>query len=191
MSKVNTYQIAAVDRYANALFQLAKEAKVLDSVSNELTRIKEILQEDQEVLSVILNPSISKSNKIKLFETIAEKIELSKLVSNFIGVIIKKNRVNYLLEIVGTFENLLASLKGERVATVSSAYALTDAQLADISSKLKDKFNADFNIQLNIEPELIGGLKIQVGSQMIDSSIKNQLQPVSYTHLTLPTIALV
>ena len=70
----------------------------------------------------------------------------------------------------------MASLKGERVATVSSAYALTDAQLADISSKLKDKFNADFNIQLNIEPELIGGLKIQVGSQMIDSSIKNQLQ---------------
>ena len=176
MSKVNTYQIAAVDRYANALFQLAKEAKVLDSVSNELVRIKEILQEDQEVLSVIMNPSISKSNKIKLFDTIAEKIELSKLVSNFIGVIIKKNRVNYLLEIVGTFENLLASLKGERVATVSSAYALTDAQLADISSKLKDKFNADFNIQLNIEPELIGGLKIQVGSQMIDSSIKNQLQ---------------
>ena len=176
MSKVNTYQIAAVDRYANALFQLAKEAKVLDSVSNELTRIKEILQEDQEVLSVILNPSVSKSNKIKLFETIAEKIELSKLVSNFIGVIVKKNRVNYLLEIVVTFENLLASLKGERVATVSSAYALTDAQLADISSKLKDKFNADFKIQLNIEPELIGGLKIQVGSQMIDSSIKNQLQ---------------
>ena len=176
MSKVNTYQIAAVDRYANALFQLAKEAKVLDSVSNELVRIKEILQEDQEVLSVIMNPSISKSNKIKLFDTIAEKIELSKLVSNFIGVIVKKNRVNYLLEIVVTFENLLASLKGERVATVSSAYALTDAQLADISSKLKDKFNADFNIQLNIEPELIGGLKIQVGSQMIDSSIKNQLQ---------------
>ncbi len=176
MSKVNTYQIAAVDRYANALFQLAKEAKVLDSVSNELTRIKEILQVDQEVLTVIMNPSISKSNKIKLFETIAEKIELSKLVSNFIGVIVKKNRVNYLLEIVGTFKNLLASLKGERVATVSSAYALTDTQLADISSKLKDKFNADFNIQLNIEPELIGGLKIQVGSQMIDSSIKNQLQ---------------
>ena len=61
MSKVNTYQIAAVDRYANALFQLAKEAKVLDSVSNELIRIKEILQEDQEVLSVILNPSVSLS----------------------------------------------------------------------------------------------------------------------------------
>jgi len=85
MSKVNTYQIAAVDRYANALFQLAKEAKVLDSVSNELVRIKEILQEDQEVLSVIMNPSISKSNKIKLFDTIAEKIELSKLVSNFMN----------------------------------------------------------------------------------------------------------
>jgi F-type H+-transporting ATPase subunit delta len=176
MSKINTRQIAAVERYANALFQLAKEAKVLDSVSNELVKIKEILQEDKEVLSAILNPSISKTNKIKLFDIIVEKNELSKLVSNFIGVIVKKNRVNYFLEIIKTFENLLASLKGERVATVSSAFALTDAQLDDINSKLKDKFNADFNIQLNIEPELIGGLKIQVGSQMIDSSIKNQLQ---------------
>jgi F-type H+-transporting ATPase subunit delta len=137
MSKVNTRQIAAVERYANALFQLAKEAKVLDSVSNELVRIKEILQEDQEVLSAIINPSISKTNKIKLFDTIAEKIELSKLVSNFIGVIVKKNRVNYLLEIIRTFENLLASLKGERVATVSSAYALTDAQLNDIIQNSK------------------------------------------------------
>ena len=88
-----------------------------------------------------------------------KKLNYQNLYLNFIGVIVKKNRVNYLLEIVGTFENLLASLKGERVATVSSAYALTDTQLADISSKLKDKFNADFNIQLNIEPELIGGLK--------------------------------
>ena len=87
MSKVNTRQIAAVERYANALFQLAKEAKVLDSVSNELVKIKEILQEDKEVLSAILNPSISKTNKIKLFDTIAEKIELSKLVSNFIGAV--------------------------------------------------------------------------------------------------------
>jgi F-type H+-transporting ATPase subunit delta len=176
MSKINTRQIAAVERYANALFQLAKEAKVLDSVSNELVKIKEILHEDKEVLSAILNPSISKTNKIKLFDIIVEKNELSKLVSNFIGVIVKKNRVNYFLEIIKTFENLLASLKGERVATISTAYALTDAQLDDINSKLKDKFNADFNIQLNIEPELIGGLKIQVGSQMIDSSIKNQLQ---------------
>jgi len=93
MANASTRQIASVDRYANALFQLAKEAKVLETVSSELLNLKKILNEDDTLLSMVKNPSISKSNKFNFFNTLSEKIEMSKLAKNFIGVIINKNKL--------------------------------------------------------------------------------------------------
>ena len=176
MSNVSMRQIPSVQRYANALFQLSKEAKVVDSVSKDLQHLKNIINNDEKFLSLVKNPSVSKSEKNSVFNAIAKKIELSKLTSNFIGVIIRKNRVNYLLDIINSFENLIASLRGEKSAVITSATELSDAEVKDIKIKLKEKFDSDFIIDVKIDPRLIGGLKIQVGSQMIDSSIKNQLQ---------------
>jgi F-type H+-transporting ATPase subunit delta len=176
MSNISIRKIPSVQRYANALFQLSKEAKVVDSVSNDLKNLKDIINNDEKFLSLVKNPSVSKSDKSGVFNTIAKKMELSKLTTNFIGVIIRKNRINYLLDIINSFDNLIASLRGEKSAMVTSATKLTDAEVKDIKIKLKEKFDADFIINLKIDPKLIGGLKIQVGSQMIDSSIKNQLQ---------------
>ena len=176
MSDFSTRQIASAERYANALFQLAKEAKVLDSVSDELNKIKQLMETDTEFASTIKNPSVSKKNKINIFDIISEKLELSKLTKNFIGVIINKNRINYLLNIAQSFENLISVHKGNRVAKITSAQTLSDEQLQEIKTNLNQKFDSDFNLNVNVDPNLIGGLKIQIGSQMIDSSIKNQLQ---------------
>jgi len=176
MSNISIRQIASVQRYASALFQLAKEAKVLETVSSDLADLKNILNNDNQFLSLVKNPSVSKLVKINVFNVVAKKMELSKLTSNFIGVIIKKNRLNYLLDIISSFDQLIASLKGERSATITSAQELSESEIKDIQIKLKEKFNADFIINLEVDSKLIGGLKIQVGSQMIDSSIKNQLQ---------------
>ena len=93
MSNVSIRQIPSVQRYANALFQLSKEAKVVDSVSKDLQNLKDIINNDEKFLALVKNPSVSKSEKNSVFNTIAKKIELSKLTSNFIGVIIRKNRV--------------------------------------------------------------------------------------------------
>ena len=126
MANASTRQIASVDRYANALFQLAKEAKVLETVSSELLNLKKILNEDDTLLSMV--------------------------------------------------EKLMSGLKGEMSATITSAKVLKEEELKHIKDKLKDKFSSEFNINTIVDETLIGGLKIQVGSQMIDSSIKNQLQ---------------
>ena len=113
----------------------------------------------------------------KLAESsLSEKIEMSKLSKNFIGVIINKNRINYLMDIINSFEKLMSGLKGEMSATITSAKVLKEEELKHIKDKLKDKFSSEFNINTIVDETLIGGLKIQVGSQMIDSSIKNQLQ---------------
>lgn len=175
MSNKQNRPIASVNRYANALFQLAKEAKVLDSVAVDLSNLQNIINSDDKIFLFIKNPAIKKSVKMIFFDSLSKKIELSKLSINFIGVIIKKNRIHYLLDMIYSFNNLLSSVRGEKHATISSAEKLTDTEIDSIKNKLKDKFNSEFNVDLIIDSELIGGLKIQVGSQMIDSSIKNQL----------------
>lgn len=175
MTNAQNRQSVSVSRYANALFQLAKEAKVIDTVSNDLTSLEVTINSDVEILKFIQNPSIKKSLKVQFFNTVSQKLELSKLTENFIGLIIKKNRVHYILEMIRAFNDLLSELKGIRSANITSAYKLSDEEVSKIKMKLKDKFNSDFNINLLTDSSLIGGLKIQVGSQMIDSSIKNQL----------------
>lgn len=175
MSNTQNRQIASVNRYANALFQLSKEAKVLDTVSGDLLNLEKVIKSDDKILSFIKNPSTKKNIKVNFFNSMSEKLQLSKLTKNFLGVIINKNRVSYLLEMINAFDYLLLSLKGERFATISSANKLSENEIQSIKLKLKEKFNSDFNIDLIVDPVLIGGLKIQVGSQMIDSSIKNQL----------------
>ena len=175
MTNAQNRQSVSVSRYANALFQLAKEAKVIDTVSNDLTSLEVTINSDFEILKFIQNPSIKKSLKVQFFNTVSQKLELSKLTENFIGLIIKKNRVHYILEMIRAFNDLLSELKGIKSANITSAYKLSDEEVSKIKMKLKDKFNSDFNINLLKDSSLIGGLKIQVGSQMIDSSIKNQL----------------
>ncbi len=175
MTNAQNRQSVSVSRYANALFQLAKEAKVIDTVYNDLTSLDVTINSDVEILKFIQNPSIKKSLKVQFFNTVSQKLELSKLTENFIGLIIKKNRVHYILEMIRAFNDLLSELKGIKSANITSAYKLSDEEVSKIKMKLKDKFNSDFNINLLTDSSLIGGLKIQVGSQMIDSSIKNQL----------------
>lgn len=175
MTNAQNRQSVSVSRYANALFQLAKEAKVIDTVSNDLTSLEVTINSDFEILKFIQNPSIKKTLKVQFFNTVSQKLELSKLTENFIGLIIKKNRVHYILEMIRAFNDLLSELKGIKSANITSAYKLSDEEVSKIKMKLKDKFNSDFNINLLTDSSLIGGLKIQVGSQMIDSSIKNQL----------------
>lgn len=175
MTNAQNRQSVSVSRYANALFQLAKEAKVIDTVSNDLTSLEVTINSDVEILKFIQNPSIKKTLKFQFFNTVSQKLELSKLTENFIGLIIKKNRVHYILEMIRAFNDLLSELKGIKSANITSAYKLSDEEVSKIKMKLKDKFNSDFNINLLTDSSLIGGLKIQVGSQMIDSSIKNQL----------------
>ena len=175
MTNAQNRQTVSVSRYANALFQLSKEAKVIDTVSNDLKSLEVCINSDVEILKFIQNPSIKKSLKVQFFNTVSQKLELSKLTENFIGLIIKKNRVHYILEMISAFNNLLSELKGIKSANITSAYELSDEEVSKIKMKLKDKFNSDFKINLLTDSSLIGGLKIQVGSQMIDSSIKNQL----------------
>ena len=138
MSK--TSHSASASRYANALFQLAKEAKVLDSISNDLDKIMDLLISDKEFSSFIKNPSIKNVNKLSLLNIISDKLELSKLTKDFIGVVTNKGRVSSIYDIIFSYKELVSDFNGIKNAHVSAAKVLTDEQVASIKEKLKEKF---------------------------------------------------
>ena len=171
----NISHSASAARYANALFQLAKEAKVLDSISTDLDKIVNFLLIDKEIAAFIENPSVKNTSKLSLLNIASEKLELSKLAEDFIGVVTKKGRISNIREIILSYKGLVADLNGIKNAKVSTAQELSDSQIENIKQKLKEKFNSDFILQIHVDETLIAGLKIQIGSQMIDSTIKSKL----------------
>ena len=171
----NTSHSASAARYANALFLLAKEAKVLDSISSDLEKIIKFLLSDSDIASFIENPSVKNKNKLSVLNVASDKLELSKLTKDFIGVVTKKGRISNIREIIKSFKDLVADMHGIKNAKVSSAKKLSDTQEDQIKEKLKEKFNSDFILHTHIDETLIAGLKIQIGSQMIDSTIKSKL----------------
>ena len=109
---------ASASRYANALFQLAKEAKVLDSISNDLDKIMELLMSDKNFASFIENPSIKNINKLSLLDMVADKLELSKLTKDFIGVVTKKGRVSNIKDVIKSYKDLVSDFNGIKNAYV-------------------------------------------------------------------------
>mgnify|MGYP003296570311 CR=1 FL=1 len=178
MTNAQNRQIVSVSRYANALFQLAKEAKVLDTVSNDLTSLEVSINSDVEILKFIKNPSIKKNMKINFFNTVSQKLELSKLTENFIGLIITKNRVHYILEMISAFNALSSELKGIKSASITSAKELSDDEISKITDELTKNFSSKIKLNYKHDESLIGGLVVQVGSTMVDTSIKNKLQQI-------------
>ena len=166
---------ASASRYANALFQLAKEAKVLDSISYELDKIVERLMSDKNFASFIENPSIKNINKLSLLDMVADKLELSKLTKDFIGVVTKKGRVSNIKDVIKSYKDLVSDFNGIKNAYVSSSKALSENQIDSIKQKLREKFSSEFILHTDIDESLIAGLKIKIGSQMIDSTIKSKL----------------
>ena len=166
---------ASASRYANALFQLAKEAKVLDSISNDLDKIMELLMSDKNFASFIENPSIKNINKLSLLDMVADNSELSKLTTDFIGVVTKKGRVSNIKDVIKSYKDLVSDFNGIKNAYVSSSKALSENQIDSIKQKLREKFSSEFILHTDIDESLIAGLKIKIGSQMIDSTIKSKL----------------
>ena len=144
----NTSHSASAARYANALFQLAKEAKVLDSISSDLEKIIKFLLSDSDIASFIENPSVKNTNKLSVLNVASDKLELSKLTKDFIGVVTKKGRISNIREIITSFKDLVADMHGIKNAKVSSAKKLSDTQEDQIKQKLKEKFNSDFILHI-------------------------------------------
>jgi F-type H+-transporting ATPase subunit delta len=162
-------------RYATALFELAREAKELPVVENDLDALAEILNDSADFRDLISSPVYARDDQTAAVTAIAKAMELSQTVANTLGLMATKRRLFVLPQLIVAVKQMIAEEKGEVTAEVTAAKTLTKAQQDKLAKALKAAVGKDVKINLAVDASLIGGLIVKVGSKMIDSSIRNKL----------------
>ncbi len=163
-------------RYATALFELAAEQKVLDEAAHDLAVIGALLEESDDLRRLVRSPLFKREEQARAMAAVMERSGTGDLVQNFVGVVARNRRLFALPEIIRDFKALLARHRGEVAASVASAAPLSKQQVAAIEAALRKAVGTDVTLQASVDPSLIGGLVVKVGSRMIDSSVGTKLQ---------------
>ena len=176
MSTSNAIVSGIAGRYALALFELSKDAKALESTEKDLTALGALLVESDDLAQFVGSPLSSRDEQQKAILAVADKAGFTDLTRKFLGTLAANRRLNMVASVIRAFGLLLSQHRGEITAEVTSAIALSDAQLDALQKKLKVALGQDVSINASVDEELLGGLVVQVGSRMIDSSLKTKLE---------------
>ena len=176
MSSKSSFSNSTSRSYAIALYELSKENSELDSVENGMKSLDELINQSSDFKEMILSPTISKEDKRNVIFAIADKNNFSKILKKFLGYITIKNRLFFLKKIIENFLNLVSKNKGELKAKLISPKKLSVEEQKKIQSELSKDFKSQLKINYEYDPDLIAGLIIQIGSVMIDTSIKTKLK---------------
>ncbi len=165
-----------VERYASAVYELADEARVLDETAGDLKSLKALLGESTDLQTLIRSPLIDAEDKAAAIGSILERAGANDLTRRFVGVIARNNRLFALPGIIDAFLTELAQRRGEITAEVTSAQPLKESQLDSVTNALRNALGSKVTVDAKLDPSLIGGLVVRVGSRMVDASLKSKLQ---------------
>ena len=163
-------------RYATAVFDLAAEERAIDRLAADLSSLKALLQASPELSRLVRSPLFSREDQAKGMEAVLKKAGVSPLARKLVLLLARKRRLFALSEVIGAFEQLLARQRGEIAARVTSARPLSTAETDELKQMLKSKLGRDPKLELSVDPSLLGGLRLKVGSRMIDSSLRTKLE---------------
>jgi F-type H+-transporting ATPase subunit delta len=163
-------------RYAAALFDLADEGKQLDDVAGDFRQLEEMFAGNADLRRLASSPVIRRDEQMKAMTALLTKIGVASLTMQFIGVLSRNRRLFALPQVITAYLSELSRRRGEVAAEVTSARALSGLQQSAIIKALKSVLGGNVAIQQKVEPGLIGGLVVKVGSRMVDSSLRTQLQ---------------
>lgn len=172
---VKTGETGVAPRYALALFELADESGQLDNVARDLQAINHAITDVQDLQRLVRSPVISRREAGAAMAMFLENAKANELTRNFVGLVASNRRLFALQAMIRAYLDKLSSRRGEVSAEVISAIKLTKKQTDSIASGLKTAVGAKVSVNVQIDPSLIGGLVVKVGSRMIDSSIKTKL----------------
>jgi F-type H+-transporting ATPase subunit delta len=169
---------ALAKRYAKALVQLGSEGGLIDLFRNELAIIDRIFSGNSELRAAFADPSLTQDQKKAIMKELISKTACSELVGNFLLLLVDKNRVAFLGQIVQTYEKLADEFSGVIRPVISTAFALDDSQLVAIQSALEKKTGKKVVLQMIVDPSLLGGVVTQIGDIAYDNSVKTQLKQI-------------
>jgi F-type H+-transporting ATPase subunit delta len=172
-------QASLAGRYASALFDLASENGTVTAVENDLGTLSAALSESAELRSATTNPQLSRSAQGAAMTAVAKHLKLAPLTANFLGVLANNRRLSALPGIIAAFKAIAAAQRGEVSAKVASAHPLSDEQLATLKDKLTARQGRTVMLSAEVDPDLLGGLVVTIGSQRIDASIRTRLNSLA------------
>ena len=162
-------------RYARAVFELSLEEKSVDTVGRDFAALKTMLAESADLRRLVRAPVFDRDEQAQGMQALLAAMEAAPLTTRFVLLLCAKRRLFLLPDVIGGFETLAARQRGEIDAEVASARPLSDAQTAALKNVLKAKFGRDPRLAARVDPTLLGGLVVKVGSRMIDSSLRTKL----------------
>jgi F-type H+-transporting ATPase subunit delta len=167
-------------RYATALFELARDEKQLEAVGTSLATLRETLRDSEDFRELTSSPVISRDQATGAVAATASAMRLDPITTNFLGVLAQNRRLGQLGAIIRTFNKLASGHRGETTAEVTSAHPLSDDQVQALRQNLRTRIGRDVAVDLNVDPTILGGLVVKIGSQMIDGSIRTKLNTLAH-----------
>ncbi|MGE5516966.1 MAG: F0F1 ATP synthase subunit delta [Bacteroidota bacterium] len=164
------------ERYATALFELAESQGALDQVAGDLKTLKAMVRASADLRRLLDSPVLTRAESGKAIAALAEAAKFSPLSGNFLGLLAKNRRLFSLIGVIDAYLGRLAAKRGELSANVASAVPLSQAQQDALVSSLKSAFGGNVAVDVTVDPALLGGMVVKVGSRMVDSSLKTKLQ---------------
>ena len=178
MSKNKGFSETSAGRYSLALYELAKEDNVLLEVESHSSSIINLIEASQDFKSLIKNPTNTIEDQLKAINEISKYYKISDLLTKFLGFLVTKRRFFYVEKILKDFLETCSKKRGEIKAELTAAKELTESEINNIKSELGKNFSSKIKLNYKNDPSLIGGLIVQVGSTMVDTSIRNKLQQI-------------
>ena len=173
-------QASLAGRYATALFELARDEKKIDAVGASLATLKSALAESADLRELTTSPVISRDEAVRGSAAVAAALKLDPVTAKFLGVLAQNRRLGQLGNVIRAYNQLAAHHRGETTAEVASAHPLDDEQVAALKRNLKGRLGRDVVVDLAVDPAILGGLVVKVGSQMIDGSIRTKLNTLAH-----------
>ena len=164
------------ERYAGALYELADEAKNLDQVADDLRSVKAMLADSVDFRRLVRSPVMKREDQERSLAAITGAMKAQPLTGNFLRLLAKNRRLFALGEMIESYLSILATRRGEVQAKVTAAHALSDDQIARLEKALREVAGAKVTLEAHIDQSLLGGLVVQLGSRMYDSSLRTKLQ---------------
>jgi F-type H+-transporting ATPase subunit delta len=164
------------ERYAAALFELADERHALDAAAADLRELRSMLAESGDLLRMVRSPVLSRAEQGKAITALAGQAKLSDMIRDFLSVVARNRRLFAVPAMIEAFLAKLAERRGEVTAEITAAQALSKAQEDALGDQLRRVMGSRVTIDVKVDPSLLGGLIVKIGSRMVDGSLKGQLQ---------------
>ena len=176
MSTNKSFSTETSERYSRALFEVSKESNELDKVESDIKNFETLINSNSEIKNFIKDPTKNIAQQNEVINLLAEKLRLSNNLKNFFLLLIKKRRIFFIKKIIESFLRLCTKKRGEIKASLISSKELSQPELENLNKELSNSMGTNLKFDYKVDKSLIGGLKLQLGSIMIDTSIKNKLK---------------